>query len=87
MAACSSLAEARDIDLGVGECPPLTLYGHAASLRMLLDNLLDNAVRYISDGGLGLAIVREVVALHGGELTLGNAVGTCLKVTVRLPLR
>lgn len=135
VAACSSLAEARDIDLGVGECQPLTLSGHAASLRMLLDNLLDNAVRYIPDGGrvdvelrqrdgwaeltvsdngpgipeaerarvlerfqrlagadipgsgLGLAIVREVVALHGGDLALGNADGTGLKVTVTLHLR
>lgn len=135
VAACSSLAEARDIDLGVGECQPLILSGHAASLRMLLDNLLDNAVRYIPDGGrvdvelrerdgmaeltvsdngpgipeaerarvlerfqrlagadipgsgLGLAIVREVVALHGGGLTLGDATGAGLKVMVTLPLR
>ncbi len=135
VAACSSLAEARDIDLGVGECQPVTLHGHTDSLRTMLDNLLDNAVRYshaggrvdvelreqegvarltVSDNGpgipatdrervlerfqrlagadipgsgLGLAIVRQVVALHGGTLTLGDREGTGLKVVVTLPLR
>ncbi len=51
VAACSSLAEAREIDLGVGECSPVILNGHADSLRMMLDNLLDNAVRYSDPGG------------------------------------
>ncbi|MDP2832227.1 MAG: ATP-binding protein [Pseudomonadota bacterium] len=47
----SALAEARDIDLGVGECAALTLTGQAESLRMMLGNLLDNAVRYTPSGG------------------------------------
>ncbi|MBU1665031.1 MAG: hypothetical protein KKG92_06485 [Gammaproteobacteria bacterium] len=47
----STLAEARDIDLGVGECAALTLTGQAGSLRMMLGNLLDNAVRYTPIGG------------------------------------
>ena len=47
----STLAEARDIDLGVGECQPLTLVGQADSLRMMLGNLVDNAVRYTPSGG------------------------------------
>ncbi len=47
----STLAEARDIDLGVGECAALTLTGQTESLRMMLGNLLDNAVRYTPSGG------------------------------------
>ena len=47
----STLAEARDIDLGVGECQPLTLVGQTDSLRMMLGNLVDNAVRYTPSGG------------------------------------
>ena len=47
----STLAEARDIDLGVGECQPLAVSGQAESLRMMLGNLVDNAVRYTPDGG------------------------------------
>ncbi|MDP2809038.1 MAG: ATP-binding protein [Rhodocyclaceae bacterium] len=47
----SAQAEARDIDLGVGSCAPLTVPGQADSLRMMLGNLVDNAVRYTPAGG------------------------------------
>jgi len=47
----SAQAEARDIDLGVGVCEALTLSGQAESLRMLLSNLVDNAVRHTPNGG------------------------------------
>ncbi len=47
----STQAEARDIDLGVGACAALTLSGQAAGLRMLLSNLVDNALRYSPAGG------------------------------------
>ncbi len=47
----STQADARDIDLGVGACAALTLNGQAESLRMLLGNLVDNALRYTPVGG------------------------------------
>jgi signal transduction histidine kinase len=47
---------------------------------------LDDA-RARDDGGagLGLAIVREIVARHGGTITLGEAAGGGALFTVRLP--
>lgn len=44
-------ADARAIDLGIGQCHPVRVLGHAESLRVLLSNLIDNAVRYTPPGG------------------------------------
>ncbi len=51
VASFSTQAEARHIDLGVGACAALNLTGQADSLRMLLGNLVDNALLYTPDGG------------------------------------
>ncbi|MFT4267145.1 MAG: ATP-binding protein [Xenophilus sp.] len=47
-------AQARGIDLGLGAPPaaPAIVQGHADALRIMLRNLLDNAVKYAPEGGL-----------------------------------
>lgn len=51
VAEMSTLAEARGIDLGVTDCQPVRVAGQAGSLRVMLGNLIDNALRYIPAGG------------------------------------
>lgn len=53
------LAETRTIDLGMGEVQPLTARLDPSQLRIVLDNLLDNAVRYTPPGGRVDVTVRE----------------------------
>lgn len=60
VAAMSAQADVRRIDLGVGECQPVRLVGHAPSLHALLVNLVDNALRYIPEGGRVDVEVRDV---------------------------
>lgn len=45
------LADARGQDLGIGDSAPATLRGDPHALRMLIRNLIDNAIRYTPDGG------------------------------------
>lgn len=44
----SPLAEVRNIDLGVGGVPAVTITADAEGLRVMLANLIDNAVHYAS---------------------------------------
>jgi two-component system OmpR family sensor kinase len=47
----SPLAEARHIDLGVGGADGAEVVGDAGSLRVMLANLIDNALHHAPDGG------------------------------------
>ena len=45
------IADARDIDLGLEPGEPAVIQGERANLRVLLGNLVDNAIRYTPAGG------------------------------------
>jgi two-component system, OmpR family, sensor kinase len=59
----SPVAESRSIDLGLTDTAPLSLIGHEEPLRVLISNLIDNAVRYTPVGGrVDVALQKEVHA-------------------------
>jgi two-component system OmpR family sensor kinase len=60
--AFSAQAEARHIDLGITEASPVELIGRPDNLRVMLNNLVDNALRYTPPGGrvdLALALAGD----------------------------
>jgi two-component system OmpR family sensor kinase len=44
-------AQARSIDLGLGQADEASISGHPEALRILVRNLLDNAIKYTPSGG------------------------------------
>ena len=44
-------AQARGIDIGVAQSEPASVTGQPAALRILLGNLVDNAIKYAPEGG------------------------------------
>ena len=46
----SALAEQKGIDLGLLQCQPADVRGDASALRAMLDNLIDNGLRYSPTG-------------------------------------
>jgi len=47
----ASTAQLRQIDLGLGQTDPGEIAGHAEALRILVSNLVDNALKYTPSGG------------------------------------
>jgi two-component system, OmpR family, sensor kinase len=59
------LADRRHIDLGLEHAEPVAIQGDADAVRVLLRNLLDNALRYTPDGGQVDVLVRREQAAAG----------------------
>ncbi len=60
MAECLPLAGARGLDLGVDQADALTVPGQAEALRVLLRNLVDNAIKYTpGPGTIDVSLLRQ----------------------------
>jgi two-component system, cell cycle sensor histidine kinase DivJ len=68
-------------DTGIGIAP-----GHFAKLGDPFFQVRSSYDRMFEGTGLGLSLVRGLVGLHGGSLTLESVVEEGTRVTVRLPL-
>ncbi|MBK8741866.1 MAG: sensor histidine kinase [Betaproteobacteria bacterium] len=66
VAGLAPVAEARGLDLGFAGATPVMVHGDPESLRVLLENLVDNAIRYTPSGGT----IDVAVTAGGGTPTL-----------------
>lgn len=76
---CDILAAAKDIDLGLAEQMPTALTGEPEALRVLLSNLIDNAIRYTPAAGrIDISVTHDqeharlIVADNGPGIPLGE---------------
>ncbi len=66
VAAMSDRADARGVDLGLAAAEPVTVTANAQDLRVLLENLIDNALRHAPAG----SCVDVAVGRDGGDAVL-----------------
>jgi two-component system, OmpR family, sensor kinase len=62
----ADIADAKEIDIGVDSDNPLWIAGDPEALRVMLGNLIDNAIRYTQRGGK----IDVGVSVEGGEPVL-----------------
>lgn len=68
-----ALAKQKDVTLSIRTCEPFTLSGNCALLKILLTNLLDNAIKY-SDNGTTviIALVDEQVSIENKGVSIAE---------------
>lgn len=55
-----TIAESKDIDLGIAHSEPVSILGSRGDLALLFSNLIDNAVRYTPEGGVVNVSIRSL---------------------------
>ncbi|RYF81625.1 MAG: HAMP domain-containing protein [Comamonadaceae bacterium] len=65
-------AAARRIDLGLAQADAVAVPGHAEALRMLLRNLIDNALKYTPEGGR-VDVLLQALPAGGARLVVQDS--------------
>jgi two-component system OmpR family sensor kinase len=55
-----TIAEAKDVDIGIAHSEPVSVVGSRTGLSLLFGNLIDNAVRYTPKGGIVNITIRQL---------------------------
>ncbi|MBS0571537.1 MAG: sensor histidine kinase N-terminal domain-containing protein [Proteobacteria bacterium] len=77
-------AAAKGLDVEVAAAPDCTLPGDPATLAILLDNLLDNAIKYGKDGGhIRVGVRRDPGAVSLSVVDDGEGVGAADRARLR----
>ena len=78
---------------GLDKVEPLNICADEDMINQVVYNLIDNAVKFTNEGGyiegagLGLYIVKTIIDMHGGQITVNSEPGEYTQFVFWLPLR